>query len=278
MIVEEIESILQRLREARDRYAFELEGMPEGRLVRSQGKDADRYYVARKEDGVYVRRGISRDKRLVETLARKEYLVKAVRIIEDDIRVMERAAQRYRPFDPQAVVGSLSATFRGLPREAFYDPLADVVALSLDAADERRIASHRQWGEQPFASDGYREEGRTVLTSRGERMRSKAEVMIAEKLYEYGIPFRYEQALEVGGTTFHPDFTFEGAGGQEFYLEFCGMMDNPSYVAAHQRKKAEYEQAGIVPWENIVYLYASGNEMNMMRVDSIVRTQIIPWL
>ena len=106
----------------------------------------------------------------------------------------------------------------------------------------------------------------------------KAEVLIAETLYSYGIPFRYEQELEAGGATFHPDFTFEGAGGKEFYLEFCGMMDDPAYVEGHKRKRSAYEAAGIAEWDNIIYLYASGNSTDMMYVDSVVRTLVVPKL
>ncbi len=91
----------------------------------------------------------------------------------------------------------------------------------------------------------YLPEGRTLRTTRGERMRSKAEVLIAKTLYSYGVPFRYEQELAVDGMTFHPDFTFEGAGGKEFYLEFCGMMDNPAYVESRKRKRDAYERGSV---------------------------------
>ena len=56
------------------------------------------------------------------------------------------------------------------------------------------------------------------------------------------------------------------------------MMDNPAYVESHKRKRAAYENAGIVEWDNIVYLYASGNDMDMMHIDSVVRTRIVPLL
>ena len=56
------------------------------------------------------------------------------------------------------------------------------------------------------------------------------------------------------------------------------MMDNPAYVESHKRKRGAYEAAGIAEWRNIIYLYASGNDMDMMRVDSVVRTLVVPWL
>lgn len=278
MILQQLESALAQLREAYARYEFELSEMPEGKLVHVKAPDGERYYVDIRDGKRTTRRGITRQPALVAALARKEYLRRALPVIEHDVRTLERAVQRYRPFDPEEVVKNLSTAYRDLPLDAFYNPLVDTVALSLDAIDEQRIASHAQWGADAPEPNDYMNAGRTLRTSRGERMRSKAEVLIAETLYSYGIPFRYEQKLDIGGVTFHPDFTFEGAGGKAFYLEFCGMMDNPSYVENHKRKRAAYEKAGIAEWVNIIYLYASGNDMDMMHVDSVVRTRIVPWL
>ena len=39
-------------------------------------------------------------------------------------------------------------------------------------------------------------------TSRGLKVRSKSELLIAEKLSEHGILFRYEQILEIGGAEY----------------------------------------------------------------------------
>lgn len=278
MILQQLESALAQLREAYACYEFELSEMPEGKLVHVKSPEGERYYVDVRDGERTTRRGITRQPDLVAALARKEYLRKSLPIIEHDMRTLERAVQRYRPFEPEEVVKSLSTAYRDLPLDAFYDPLVDTVALSLDATDEQRIASHAKWGADAPASNDYLSEGRSLRTSRGERMRSKAEVLIAETLYSYGIPFRYEQELSVGDLTFHPDFTFEGAGGKPFYLEFCGMMDNPAYVESHKRKRAAYELAGIAEWDNIVYLYASGNDMDMMLIDSVVRTRVVPRL
>ena len=121
-------------------------------------------------------------------------------------------------------------------------------------------------------------EGLTNTTTFGLKVRSKAESLIAEKLHEYGIPFRYEQKLYLNGQLLVPDFTFEAADGSQCYLEFCGMMDDPEYVSAYNTKCMLYEDAGIVPWRNIEYLYAAGNTLDMQIVDAVIRTQVMAWL
>ena len=109
-------------------------------------------------------------------------------------------------------------------------------------------------------------------------MRSKAEVLIAEKLYEYGIPFRYEQILLLGNRQYAPDFTFEAADGSEFYLEFFGMMDNEEYAANCWQKIMTYKQAGIVPWRNAIYIYATGNNIDMPQIEAVIKNWILPKL
>ena len=45
MIFQQLESALAQLQEARARYGFELEEMPDGKLVHVKAADGERYYV-----------------------------------------------------------------------------------------------------------------------------------------------------------------------------------------------------------------------------------------
>lgn len=278
MIQEQLKEAIKQTEETLACYRFELEQSASGKLYCITRNGRLICYQQMEVDGKTVRKGITKNTELVQELARKEYLKKVIPSLEGNLLVLRRALQRYKPCLLQEVIAELTACYKRLPESYFFNPQVDYLVLTLDEHDRQRIDSHKQWGLRPYKVSSYRSEGRTVITSRGERMRSKAEVMIAEKLYEYGIPFRYEQELSLGDLTLHPDFTFEGANGEEFYLEFCGMMDDSRYVSSHLSKVAAYQAAGIVPWKNIIYLYSSGNEMNMQRVDSMIRTQIIPWL
>lgn len=280
MIIEELQSARAQIEAALLAYRFELESLAPGRLAVTQKDGATYYFQEVRTEGGRSRVGISKNEELIHELARKEYLQKAIPELEANLRVIDRALAGYRPTKPQDIVAQLSAKAGKVPERYYVNALTDWVVLNLDAQEQERIARHRAWGAQPYAAPAYKVEGRTMVTSRGEYMRSKAEVLIAEKLYEYGIPFRYEQELDLGSEEMllHPDFTFEAADGSEFYLEFCGKMDDERYVAAHKAKVAAYNAAGIVPWKNIIYVYASGNDIDMRRIESVVRTQVIPWL
>ena len=77
-------------------------------------------------------------------------------------------------------------------------------------------------------------------------MRSKSELVIADKLHARGIDYAYEQPLVLSnGRTRYPDFTIaDHARGITFYWEHLGMLDDPGYKARWERERAEYLESG----------------------------------
>jgi ATP-dependent exoDNAse (exonuclease V) alpha subunit len=114
----------------------------------------------------------------------------------------------------------------------FYDPLPREVVVGNDVR--------------------FLEDGLIHRTERGELVRSKSELVIADKLYSRGISYAYEQALLLeGGRLRYPDFTIaDHAKGVTYYWEHLGLMGDSKYRAGWERKRKEYEAAGIIPWEN----------------------------
>ena len=87
-------------------------------------------------------------------------------------------------------------------------------------------------------------------TSRGEMVRSKSEVIVADHLARADIDYAYELPLTIDGTTKYPDFTVEDMeSGQTFYWEHCGMLHVPSYRRRWERKLEWYESNSITPAE-----------------------------
>lgn len=87
-------------------------------------------------------------------------------------------------------------------------------------------------------------------TARGELVRSKSEVIIANHLFDKGVEYSYEKPLKIGDVVRYPDFTIEDdASGEEYYWEHCGMMFDPDYRKRWEKKKAWYKENGITPIE-----------------------------
>ena len=88
-------------------------------------------------------------------------------------------------------------------------------------------------------------------TRRGEPVRSKSEVIIADNLYSENIDYVYEQKL-IGsdGVERYPDFTIEDSeSGIIYYWEHLGMLVDKNYRERWQRKLEWYRQQDILPME-----------------------------
>jgi ATP-dependent DNA helicase RecQ len=78
-------------------------------------------------------------------------------------------------------------------------------------------------------------------TLSGDFVRSKSEVIIANILYQSGIPFTYEAPLiALDGSRRSPDFTVEW-DGKTYYWEHLGMLDIEDYRQDWELKKVWYE-------------------------------------
>lgn len=280
MITETLHLWLADLQAAKQRYLRELETLPEGRLYcvhESNGRT--RYYHSILDDlDERKLKGVGRNPTLKRELARKAYVTQAIKILDKDMSLLSRFITRWQPCSTQDIIASLPKSLRDIPAEEFLSKKLDATLEKLFANDEDRIQAHKTWGQKDYARSKRYPEQLVITTSFGLKVRSKAEALIAENLHDRGIPFRYEQNILVGAAVFAPDFTFEAADGSEFYLEFCGMMDNPEYVQSFLRKRTQYELANIVPWRNIIYLYTTGNTLNMQQVNSVIETQVMEWL
>jgi hypothetical protein len=100
----------------------------------------------------------------------------------------------------------------------------------------------------PIEVDGrFFEEHLIHRTSRGEMVRSKSEVIIANALASAGLDYSYERALTIDGVTKYPDFTIEDmASGTTILWEHCGMLHVPTYRRRWEEKLAWYASHGIV--------------------------------
>ncbi len=102
------------------------------------------------------------------------------------------------------------------------------------------------------ARQRFIEEGLIHRTERGDLVRSKSELVIADKLHARGVNYAYEQPLVLSnGRTRYPDFTIsDHARGVTFIWEHLGMLDDHGYKARWEGKRAEYLACGIEPHED----------------------------
>jgi hypothetical protein len=95
----------------------------------------------------------------------------------------------------------------------------------------------------------FLEEGLIHRTTRGELVRSKSEVIIANLLHALGITYAYEQPFTgQDGSVRYPDFTIEDAEtGRRVFLEHLGLMSEPAYLRRWLAKLDWYRSQGVLP-------------------------------
>jgi hypothetical protein len=131
-----------------------------------------------------------------------------------------------------------------------------------DATDLQRLSSERFsatarrltnlfGAPRPVAiGDSFLEDRLIHRTSRGEAVRSKSEVIIANLLHSQHIDYHYEHPLELDGRVKYPDFTIEDDdAGITYYWEHCGMLNDPSYRRRWAEKLEWYRANDVTPLE-----------------------------
>ncbi len=122
-----------------------------------------------------------------------------------------------------------------------------------DVTDEAYIS---EWLNIPYEGKNV-DQNLPFRSERGEVMRSKSEVMIANTLDRLGIPYKYECPLRLAsGVIIHPDFTIlDVVHRRVLYWEHCGRMDDSDYARDAIDRIKDYEKTGLYPGRNLILTF-----------------------
>ena len=105
----ELERIRLELNERKKDLLQELQTLPEGKLMLQKQNGIKKYVQRipatgnRKKERRY---GVKKKPEILNGLIRKEYVTKALRLVDRDIRAVDLAVRRYIPIDEDCVMGS----------------------------------------------------------------------------------------------------------------------------------------------------------------------------
>ncbi len=129
--------------------------------------------------------------------------------------------------------------------------LMEPILISDNAFAEKWLLS-RSYVANPYpvASEFY--------SDKGEHVRSKSELIIANALKNHGIPYKYEEALQLEQRFIYPDFTLLRTWSREtIYWEHFGMIDQQQYQQHMMQKIEQYANHGIVVGKNLIVTFES---------------------
>lgn len=218
---------------------------PEWRVRATETKGRYYYYYRDSSDkdapqgGRYVHK---EDMDKIGKIVQNEYNYAMISEIEKQQRAIERFVKDYEPDKIKNMYSNLSAA-----RQALTEPLC---------ISDKEYAD--KWEHYEFERKRFAENAAEYYSERGERVRSKSEKIIADKLYAMGIPYRYECPLSLGHTVIHPDFTvLHRSSRRVYYWEHFGMLDNPEYTEEALRRMDLYGKNGIFPGTELIITYES---------------------
>ncbi len=94
------------------------------------------------------------------------------------------------------------------------------------------------------------------FTAKGERVRSKSEIIIADRLNLAGIPYHYEHPVDLKFTTLYPDFLVLNTRTLKNYAwEHLGMLDDPTYATRSKEKLELYAKGNVFPGKNLIVTF-----------------------
>ena len=238
----ELERMRRELIERREDLLKELNDLPEGEFMCTDYDGARRYLQTlpvkgnRKKEHRY---GIKKKPDLLNGLVRKEYVTNALKVVERDIRIVDAAAVRYTPADENTIMKDFIKKFPDLSGAIYHEQ-----------------KEYIKYKDSLGRMDNFHPENLRHTTKDGLKMRSKNELYIASRLDHYGIVYWSDCPTGIPGLYRNPDFTiFKPRELKVLYWEHLGMMEDMEYRIDNKRKIEEYEEFGIVPWDNLILTY-----------------------
>ena len=157
--------------------------------------------------------------------------------------LLERIIKTYKSFNEESINSAISAGLRDIPFRGVNGYIYPKTALF-------------SWANQPYETNPFPREQNHYSIS-GKAFRSKAEVIIANSLDFYGIPYRCEEKIILKNKdgfkeTRYPDFTIITPSGKKIYWEHFGMLKKSDYSESTGEKLHLYALNDIILWKNLI--------------------------
>lgn len=211
------------------------------------------------DNGIYIS---AKNEELAYKIAQRDYDEKLRNKSVEELKNIQRLRKQYTPDNLQNVYESMNDYRKEMVKPRII-------------SDEMLV---EKWNEMEYERKSFNEDAMEIYAERGERVRSKTEKIIADKLYMLGIPYKYECPIILKGLgKIFPDFTVLSVRKRRKYIwEHFGVMDNQEYIVKALNKIDVYEKNGYFPGHNLIISHeTSANPINTKIIDELIKTYIL---
>lgn len=251
-----------------DKFNKEIKNMPKGSLVCKVRKNSRVYFYQQygelskgQNRKTFKQRYIKKcERELLEKLKRKKIISESIFKLEENILLIKNFIGSYHNYFPECAITNL-------PKE--YHDIKDKYFLEFDIKDIKK------WEKANYEKNPKYSEGLIHRTTKGELVRSKSEALIASQLHLNGIPYHYEEKLQIEDKTFYPDFTaMRPTDGKIIYWEHFGLLNDEKYVNNIYEKIIVFAQNDIVLWDNLIITFDKPDgSIDVCEIQSLIRAK-----
>lgn len=250
-----------------DIYKKLYEKMPAGRLTTKRVKGRVYYYRVEKKSrkATYLPK---ENMKLILQLKQKRWLEESIKVLKENLHVQSQVLKKYNNYDGKSIQNRLSKSYSDAMLEEY---------------EKRHVTDLEAWSQESYRRNPYHEEHLRYETSFGLRVRSKSELLIAELLYKYGIPFRYDAAVRVCGwdgiwKTYYADFIIMLPTGEQILWEHMGLWGKEDYRKHAVGKLTDYFHHGyFMPNNLIITMDGPEGELDVTAMKRIIEGQLLPF-
>lgn len=180
------------------------------------------------------RRSIRKDPQQIYTLIRKKLAENAVRICRHNLPILTQTLDSYQSLYP------------------LTDTLPEHYQFALSLCERNKLD---EWKTAPYKKAPFDPKQHIHETLCGELVRSKSEVIIANALFSYGIPFHFEERFPYpndNGDFYFPDFTIPLPTEGAIIWEHLGLLEVMSYAVHNGQKLHTYQAHDYLIGKNLI--------------------------
>ncbi len=196
----------------------------------------------------------------VKALAQKRYDTNILKILKKRQLVLQKGL---KILESSNNILEINNVYDSLPSEIkqFVNP---VVFMNEDYIKDWQNISYRKLNIPPDIQ---------YYTAKGERVRSKSEIIIADRLNLLGVPYHYEYPIDLKFTTLYPDFIVLNTRTHKTYVwEHLGMLDKSDYATRAKEKLELYAKGDILLGKNLIVTFeTSQSALDTKYLDFLIK-------